>query len=597
MLPIRHKDGTVPVVAPPTVRPSIGVWKPLCIVGATLVAGLIGVLHYLFDSHLNNRSVSGSWTQSKSGKVEIALATVFKMLFCFSAGVSLCQAAWHAMRRQPLPLSDLDVLLSNPSLMTLPRVNLIFQAPLALSITIAILAAPLITVFAPSLTARSGDAIDRTLIVPTLNLTTDGLLGDFTEANLHFGPVTASWDKAALSALLSPNPVGWPIPEGCAPECTYNITYSAPAIQCSDLAPDQIDDAVSDSSRFVSRVFQDPPAAYLFGYDSTISSSGSAALNFTAEDRFAGSSENIAVSKDQYVWTLAYVPFVASNASPGALINAAGSRCTFYNATHAVRTHYFNGTQESHVSVVAFHQPLNTTYKSPKFGLYFAGGDMSTTAVGQQGVSFAPGVGAEVHPLAMADALNNHLAGSIFRNGNSGILSATDTLIAETNLLDPIDSLVLGTPFPGLNVSSSTTNMSQALQDLVANATLGFIHLNMGFTTVTASGPSSDIVYFFKRSTLAITYLLSFSILVLISVAGMYCLIANGEPSSNNFSELLVATRNPKLDPIAKTLKADPKVSGQTRLMFGAVTMPGGGVHAAFGLASEQTVESLRRRH
>ncbi|KAJ7443116.1 hypothetical protein FB451DRAFT_1437753 [Mycena latifolia] len=594
MLPLRR--GAEAPVTPAPVRKSIGVWTPLCIVGGTLVVGILGVIHYIFDSRLDNHSVLGYWTQTKSSQVEIALATVFKILFCFSAGVSLCQVSWHAMRRQPLPLSDVDALLRSPSFMTLPRTNLIFQAPLPLTIIIAILASPLITVFAPSLTARQAGDIGRTLTVPTLNLTTDGLLGDFTEENFHYGPVTTSWDKAALSALLSSTPVGWPMPDGCAPECAYNITYTAPAIQCSDLAPDQIDDQVADSSRFVSRVFQNPPAAELFGYDGTISSSGSAALNFTAEDRFADLSEDSTVPNDQYVWILAYVPFVASNANPGALINAAGSRCTFYNATHEARTHYFNGTQETRVSVVEFHEPLNTTYKSQGLDLYFQGGDRSTTAVGVEGVSFAPGIGTNVHSLAMADALDNHLTGTIFRNGNDGILTPTNTLIAETNLFEPIDGLSLGTPFPGLNVSSSVTNMSQALQDLVANATLGFIHLNMGFITVDASVPSNNIIYSFKRRTLAVTYLLAFCILILISVAGMYCLISNGEPSSNDFSNLMVATRNPKLDPVAKEVKADAKVSGRMRLMFGSVTMPDGEIEAVFGLASEQKVESLRRR-
>ncbi|KAF7333322.1 hypothetical protein MVEN_02347200 [Mycena venus] len=585
-------DGTH-ASTPPNSR-GIGVWTPLCIVGGTLLAGIVALLHYIFDSHLNKHSVFGYWTQTKSSQIEILLANAFKILFCFSAGVSLCQVSWHTMRRQPLRLPDLNALLSEPSLKTLPRINLIFQAPLALAIIVTILASPLITVFAPSLTARQADGVTRTLTVPTLNLTTDGVLGDFTEKNSQYGLVTSTWDKAALGALLSADVVGWPIPDGCAPECQYNLTYSAPAVRCSDLTPDQIDDGVSDSTRYVSRVFQDPPAAYLLAYDSELSSSASAALNFTAQDRFAGLSEDSSVLNDQYGWTLAYVPFSASNADPGALINAAGSVCTFFNATHEARTHYFNGTQETHVSVVEFHAPLNTTYKV-RFGLYTDGGDLTGTIVGVEGVSYAPGVGAQVHALAMADAINNRLIGTIIRNGNTGILSTADTLIAETNIFDPIDSLAPGTQFPGLNISSPIANVSQALQDLVANATVGFIHLNTGFVTVLASVPSSDIVYIFKNRTLAITYLLSLSILVLIGVAGMFALISNGEPSSNGFSELLLATRNPKLDAVAKTVKADPQLSDRLRLMFGSVTMPNGEVDTVFGVASEQKVEALRK--
>ncbi|KAJ7442307.1 hypothetical protein FB451DRAFT_113524 [Mycena latifolia] len=141
--------------------------------------------------------------------------------------------------------------------------------------------------------------------------------------------------------------------------------------------------------------------------------------------------------------------------------------------------------------------------------------------------------------------------------------------------------------------------MSQALQDLVANATLSFIHLNTGTTTVTASIPSTENVYLYNRTTLAVTYILSFALLLIISVLGMYCLISNGEASSNDFSHLLVATRNPKLDPVADTVERDPGLSSEsaarTRLMFGEVEVPGRGTKSAFGLVSEQNVEVLRR--
>jgi hypothetical protein len=75
-------------------------------------------------------------------------------------------------------VADLDALLRDASIMTLPRLNL---PPLVLAITAAILAAPLITVFAPSLSTRQGDAVSRALNIPTLNLSTDALIGDFTD--------------------------------------------------------------------------------------------------------------------------------------------------------------------------------------------------------------------------------------------------------------------------------------------------------------------------------------------------------------------------------------------------------------------------------
>jgi hypothetical protein len=78
-------------------------------------------------------------------------------------------------------VDDLDTLLQEASIMTLLRINLAYKVPLVLAITVAILTAPLITVFAPSLSARKGDAISRNIIIPTLDLSTDAIIGDFLD--------------------------------------------------------------------------------------------------------------------------------------------------------------------------------------------------------------------------------------------------------------------------------------------------------------------------------------------------------------------------------------------------------------------------------
>ncbi|KAJ7450188.1 hypothetical protein FB451DRAFT_1566686 [Mycena latifolia] len=580
------------LMAPTSMRRGIGIWTPLCIVGGTLAVAVLGILHYMFDAHLDNRSVSGSWTQTRSSQVEIFLATAVKILFCFSAGVSLVQVSWHTLRRQPLRLADIDAFLSGPSIMTLPRTNLIFQAPATLAIIITILVSPLITVFAPSLSVRRADAGTQTLTVPTLDLSTDKVLGDFIEQALHYGPVSDTWGRAALFALLSDGPVGWPIPDGCAPECEYNITYAAPAVQCIDLQPDQIDDGAADGRRFVSRVFQDPPEAYLLGYDTATTSTGQAALNFTTQDRYAGAGEDLTVPTDQYVWTLAFVPYNAGNTAEGALINAAGAVCVFYNATHEVHTHFFNGTQATEVSVVAFHDALNTTFKSGAYKLYNENGGLygESPTVGVSGVSYAPGIGAHVDAFALVDALNGVLAGSINRDANTGVFTSTNTRITQTNLFAPLDAFAPGLQYLGMNVSAgvSATSLSQSLQALVANATLGFIHFNTGFATVSATVPSTDNVYVFTRKLLGATYLVAFGVLLCISGARMAALIANGEPSTNAFSA--------RCWPVKEDLALKSGAAGSARLMFGAVAMPSGRVEPGFGVAGEGAVELLQRR-
>ncbi|KAJ7892718.1 hypothetical protein B0H13DRAFT_1886604 [Mycena leptocephala] len=125
LLPVRRKNEGAPSATPAVSRRSsrIGAWTSLCIVGGTLFTGLTAVLHYMFNAHLENHSVLGYWTQNKSSQVEITLATVFAIVFCFSAGASLCQVSWHAMRRQPLSVADLDALLQEASITTFLRIS------------------------------------------------------------------------------------------------------------------------------------------------------------------------------------------------------------------------------------------------------------------------------------------------------------------------------------------------------------------------------------------------------------------------------------------------------------------------------------------
>ncbi|KAJ6564087.1 hypothetical protein B0H19DRAFT_75303 [Mycena capillaripes] len=433
-----------------------------------------------------------------------------------------------------------------------------------------------------------------------------------------YGGASDTWDKVVLTALTSANPVGWPIPAGCAPECSYNFSYAAPALRCSDLTADQIDDGSDDTHRLVPRVFQNPPAAYLLNYDTKITKlGGNAVLNFTGIGSYPSASAD--PTPPEFNWTVSYVPFAASNLENGATILAAGSTCQFYNATHNVQTHFVNGTQELSVSVAEFHNALNISDRTPggfgAGGVFSPGGNIAEAPVGSIGVAFAPGIGAPLHFFAIADALTARLFGNVGR-GIDGVLKTDGneattltnaaehiTLVLDTNIFESPypynDNLSNFDLFPGLNLTSQFTTVSQALESLVANVSLAYVQMGTGFTTVNALVAAPGTIYQYHPRTLAATYIVFFICLLGISAFGMFCLIKNGEPSSNSFSQLLIATRNARLDPVADALE-DPKHAGRSketmRLMFGEVEVPGRGLRAAFGLVGEQKVNELRQR-
>lgn len=138
------------------------------------------------------------------------------------------------------------------------------------------------------------------------------------------------------------------------------------------------------------------------------------------------------------------------------------------------------------------------------------------------------------------------------------------------------------------------------LQEPHTHPIAGFVQFATGNVSIDASVPSTNNIYVFNRTVLVATYLAAFGVLLVITAAGMFALIANGEPSANNFAALLAATRNPKLLPLAEAVKADPDLKGgavkSARLMFGEVRMSNGRVEPGFGLAGDETVDVTRRR-
>ncbi|KAJ7882902.1 hypothetical protein B0H13DRAFT_2344437 [Mycena leptocephala] len=163
----------------------------------------------------------------------------------------------------------------------------------------------------------------------------------------------------------------------------------------------------------------------------------------------------------------------------------------------------------------------------------------------------------------------------------------------ETNIFEPynVDSLSAadaGVRVLGINTTAHVTNVSQALHDMVANATLGYINLNIGSTAAEATVRSTDIVYVYDRKTLITIYAVAFFLLLLMSGVGMFSMVMNGEPSSNKISRLLVALRNPELDAVAEAVE-DGTSANRVRLRFGD-RLPGGRQNSrVFGVVPQYT--------
>jgi hypothetical protein len=76
---------------------------------------------------------------------------------------------------------------------------------------------------------------------------------------------------------------------------------------------------------------------------------------------------------------------------------------------------------------------------------------------------FSPGVGGQVHLLAIADAISTHLNGELLIDGHFSTLTST-TLLTETSIFEPYNIETLAqvhSANPGMNTTAGVTNISQ----------------------------------------------------------------------------------------------------------------------------------------
>jgi hypothetical protein len=137
----------------------------------------------------------------------------------------------------------------------------------------------------------------------------------------------------------------------------------------------------------------------------------------------------------------------------------------------------------------------------------------------------------------------------------------------------------------------------------MANITLNFMNVNgVGNTSVLANIPSSTSVYQYNRKPLLLTYGIAVLLISATAVMGLMSLFSNGVESSNTFSQMLVTTRNPRLDIIARgaclgSTSLQNTSLRDVRLRFGKIESENGASmsHATFGVVAEEEVGLLQK--
>jgi hypothetical protein len=336
-----------------------------------------------------------------------------------------------------------------------------------------------------------------------------------------------------------------------------------------------------------------------------------AILNFTVQERSSGynvSANMSAAERDHYGITLTYLPFGGTAAQDIENLSrrratkfgsARGSNCTFYNATYMAEVLFINSTQINAVNILEYHEPLNMSTKfTPDLCRpdYFQNGTVNTHIC-----NYPTGQGQAINLLALADSFSSHLEGPILVPYHTGTptYNRTTDLIGMTDLF----TLTLQAALHLNTVAGGIANLSQRLTDLMANMTLNFMNIDgIGNTSVLASIPSTTSVFKYNWWSHILTYVIAVLITSIIAVIGLTSLISNGVESSNTFSQIMVTTRNPRLDLIARgACLGSAAVQNMSfydvQLKYGKIksNIEDFSQHAGFGVIADEDIDPLTK--
>jgi hypothetical protein len=377
-----------------------------------------------------------------------------------------------------------------------------------------------VTIMAPqSLKVAPGLLYTEQANATSLNFTQ----GPMTAANIFSGGYTgpsSAWLRTVQKAMMTPAPVSLPSPPNCATGCSYNITYKAPALQCTDLpASDLTPHTASGPQTLYSGSSSLWPTMNATGTDT-----GILVPYFTSNASDHDSAYTLRIE-----WSgLAFDSSSPSSATPDSPL---GVECNFVEADYSAFI-WFNGT-------IQYFDPQIVSIGQTLVGQLANGHNCSVTPDASQpcwvnGINFR----------ATAEAFSRLILGTIIYNG-SGSLQVTSGTPDLLPLFDTNTTLVGQTTSWSFN--RTVPDMSSALQDMLCNVTVALIGARNDVANVTVTYEAGGIAWAFDEWLIYAIYGPTLAVFGMFSIYGLWC-VWNDGAVDNSFSNFLVATRGESID-------------------------------------------------
>jgi len=524
------------------------------------LALLASICHHFFYANLDGKPPDSLLIpQTWAIRAGNALAYIFQMCLILAISTAFSQQAWRSVRRTALSVNGLDAMFGAlGSLWKLRNTEFLIKTKTLAVMALLSWLMPLSAILSPgALTVIdvTYTSFGRLLPVPIL-APLDSYVGLYDYETTVSNPggmdvqdprVAIPTSRLALRVFTSGEMVPWPSP--CGANCSYSITFNAPAFDCASVGANESHPEFNlpdkrQSSTLVYTTTQGPSDLeelwFLYG------------------------------SRAPQTWA-GWLP-----------TNMA--RCTLHVATYDIYVQYKQNLPIVNTTV-HLHEILNKTVVDNKWK---SRGEMGSPLFEYNYTSGPEMV--LVNYYTIEQSVAKLLVGTL----NFGV-PATSQIAMSTLIETMTDNATFPDDFP------------KKIEQLLINTTLSMI--SFFYNPINASAPvalltrvhadvTDDLTqYAYSPSTLWLIYGVALGASALVIIIGAYMLFLNGTDAEMSFSQFLVTTRNPTLDRLCQgsSLGGEhiSKDLLKTKLIFGEV--PGGDEpHAGFGV--EEEVLPLKKR-
>ncbi|KAF5390890.1 hypothetical protein D9757_004536 [Collybiopsis confluens] len=516
-----------------------------------ILAVLVACMNHVLFTHLDKTELGTHASQFWVTMLKNMFPAAVALLLFMALKICLLQVALYQiclnshslklvnlMTSPPSPLNALKILSKSSMRISLLCFALLAAISQAVALTSLLVPGTLAVVCAsPHIQTLQIPSIDFTFVNPEQSstfskiwLTTSNPKFTLTASHLMLDFIEPSqkWQQLILRAASRSTAPTWDPPVGCGFACNYSFSYSAPALNCTELLKENIwpnGSNTSDSSLVFPISSSKTLLSYTF-YNSTSSRSFLPNGTQLALDVVYMSNFNSIIlelgQRDTNEW------------SPR------GAHCIFQNALYEATTDFSNNTQVLSTRVKEWGDNLTT---GPG-GFVSAGTNTTNMTMALYGIA-----------QAFSEILEGQASYSYKWRANDGaqalykfIGSNTSTQALYTPLFNltnhPAPSNTETSPdLTTFSLSSAFgDNLSAGLQSLLGNATLAFVNENMVTTNVRAMVTPNSLQYQYFGRKLALIYGIVFGVSLVVIAYGLFCLRRNGHMAVFDLQHILKMT-------------------------------------------------------